>query len=120
MIFIKMCGSVSIAVEVGSIKDLVESVLIAEKCIECALRHGNFIKGTVASQDLHIWNEFSSIPNEGKIVLVPGLANFDQVKKGDIIDKDEKGSIASPVDGTFLFPKYVSTKDKCIVRFISE
>lgn len=46
-----------------------------------------------------------------QFVMNPGFKNFQPLRKGDIIAKNENGPVAAPMDGLILMPKYQDQGD---------
>jgi len=51
------------------------------------------------------------IAPQEQFIMNPGYTNFQPLKAGDIIAQNEKGPVASPVDGLILMPKYQALGD---------
>ena len=46
-----------------------------------------------------------------QFVMNPGYKNFQPLKAGDVVAKNQHGEIACPVDGLILMPKYQALGD---------
>ena len=51
------------------------------------------------------------ISPQEEFIMNPGFTNFQPLKAGEIVARNEQGSVTSPVDGLMLMPKYQALGD---------
>lgn len=99
--------SASFAIELGA-KGFSETqaeagVAIALKAMEIINSKSSFLVGAGSTP---IYRITASIFNKDGAQLMPGLINFMDVKKGQVLGHSRTGELVSPCDGKLLFPKY--------------
>ncbi len=110
-------GVCSIVVEVGSIQDDPHPMYdISKNAILSALQYVGVLPGFPKHVEITPWKQEQLVMNGDEVKLVPGLVNFGQIKRGQIVAHDGEKEIGAAHDGVALFPKYLPSKDKYILR----
>ena len=74
----------------------------------------------IEKRNIDFWKNSQCIENKENTDLIPGIKNFMPIKKGQVIAYENNNSIKALFDGKALFPKYVKTTDKYLLRVITK
>ena len=114
---------IALTLELGSILDNPNKIIeLGKRTITEFLKVAGAIKNNkeIEKRNIDFWKNSQFIENKENTDLIPGIKNFMPIKKGQVIAYETNNSIKALFDGKALFPKYVKTTDKYLLRVITK
>ena len=114
---------IALTLELGSILDNPNKIIeLGKRTITEFLKVAGAIKNNkeIEKRNIDFWKNSQFIENKENTDLIPGIKNFMPIKKGQVIAYENNNSIKALFDGKALFPKYVKTTDKYLLRVITK